>query len=156
MKMDAPKRRTYVAKPGDIERKWWVVDAEGLILGRLATQIADTLRGKNKASYTPNIDMGDFVIVVNCEKIAMTGKKWTDKIYYHHTNYVGGLKETTAGKVRETHPDRIITAAVRGMLPKNRMQAKYLKKLKVYAGPNHDHAAQNPEPLIVADHAKAA
>lgn len=131
------------------QRKWCVVDAEGKTLGRLATQIASVLRGKNKATYTPGVDTGDFVVVVNAEKVHLTGNKWQDKNYMRHTGYLGGLKVTPAWKVRQDHPTRIIETAVRGMLPHNRLGRKLIKKLKVYAGPTHPHAAQKPEILEV-------
>lgn len=125
-------------------RKWIVVDAEGQVLGRLATQIAMRLRGKHLPHYTPHVDTGDYVIVINAEKVVLTGRKWDQKTYYRHTGYMGGLKSTTAKKLNEDHPERLIHFAVRGMLPKNRLSRKLLKKLKVYSGPNHPHEAQQP------------
>jgi large subunit ribosomal protein L13 len=139
--------KTYTAKPGEIERRWYVVDAEAKTLGRLATQIADTLRGKNKAAYTPHVDTGDFVIVVNAGKVHVTGQKLDQKIYYRHSGYPGGLRERTLRQQLERRPEEVLRKAVRGMLPKNRLAAAQLRKLKIYAGPEHPHAAQNPEPL---------
>jgi len=139
--------KTYTAKPGEIERHWYVVDAEAKTLGRLATQIADTLRGKNKAAYTPHVDTGDFVIVVNAEKVHVTGQKLDQKIYYHHSGYPGGLRERTLRQQLERRPEEVLRRAVKGMLPKNRLASAQLRKLKIYAGPEHPHAAQNPEPL---------
>ncbi|HEX5250495.1 MAG TPA: 50S ribosomal protein L13 [Gaiellales bacterium] len=139
--------KTYTAKPGEIERSWYVVDAESKTLGRLATQIADVLRGKGKPAYTAHVDTGDFVIVVNAEKIHVTGQKLDQKVYYRHSGYPGGLRTRTLREQLERRPEEVIRKAVRGMLPKNRLAAAQLKKLKVYAGPDHPHAAQNPEPL---------
>ncbi|MBE0568860.1 MAG: 50S ribosomal protein L13 [Deltaproteobacteria bacterium] len=132
----------------DADQKWYVVDAEGQVLGRIATKIADVLRGKHKPTFTPNADIGDFVIVVNAEKIKLTGKKMTDKVYYRHSGYMGGLKSTTPAKVLGgTHPERIVEWAVRGMLPKTRLGDRLFMKLKVYAGPDHPHKAQCPRAL---------
>ncbi|HBO84104.1 MAG: 50S ribosomal protein L13 [Deltaproteobacteria bacterium GWC2_42_11] len=131
------------------EKKWLVVDASGKVLGRLASKVATVLRGKHKPSYTPFIDMGDFVIVVNAKKVAFTGKKDTDKIYYHHTMYPGGLRATSLGKLLAEQPEKVIMKAVRGMLPKGRLGRDMLKKLKVYAGTNHPHEAQKPETLSI-------
>jgi large subunit ribosomal protein L13 len=139
--------KTYTAKPGEIERSWYVVDAESKTLGRLATQIADVLRGKGKPAYTAHVDTGDFVIVVNAEKIHVTGQKLDQKMYYRHSGYPGGLRTRTLREQLERRPEEVIRKAVRGMLPKNRLAAAQLKKLKVYAGPDHPHSAQNPEPL---------
>ena len=139
--------KTYTAKPGEIERSWYVVDAESKTLGRLATQIADVLRGKGKPAYTAHVDTGDFVIVVNAEKIHVTGQKLDQKVYYRHSGYPGGLRSRTLREQLERRPEEVIRRAVRGMLPKNRLAAAQLKKLKVYAGPDHPRAAQNPEPL---------
>ena len=139
--------KTYTAKPGEIERSWYVVDAESKTLGRLATQIADVLRGKGKPAYTAHVDTGDFVIVVNAEKIHVTGQKLDQKMYYRHSGYPGGLRTRTLREQLERRPEEVIRKAVRGMLPKNRLASAQLKKLKVYAGPDHPHAAQNPEPL---------
>jgi large subunit ribosomal protein L13 len=141
--------KTYNAKPGEIERRWYVVDAEGKTLGRLATQIADTLRGKTKPQYTPHVDTGDFVVVVNAEKIAVTGKKLDDKIYYRHTGYPGGIKQRTLREQLERRPTEVLRDAVKGMLPKNRLAARQLTKLKIYAGPEHPHEAQAPQQLEV-------
>ncbi len=139
--------KTYTAKPGEIERRWYVVDAEAKTLGRLATQIADVLRGKTKAAYTPHVDTGDFVVVVNAEKVRVTGQKLDQKIYYRHSGYPGGLRERTLRQQLERRPEEVLRRAVKGMLPKNRLAAAQLRKLKIYAGPEHPHAAQNPEPL---------
>jgi large subunit ribosomal protein L13 len=139
--------KTYTAKPREIERNWYVVDAESKTLGRLATQIADVLRGKGKPAYTAHVDTGDFVIVVNAEKIHVTGQKLDQKMYYRHSGYPGGLRTRTLREQLERRPEEVIRKAVRGMLPKNRLASAQLKKLKVYAGPDHPHAAQNPEPL---------
>jgi large subunit ribosomal protein L13 len=141
--------KTWNAKPGEIERGWYLVDAEGKNLGRLATQIADTLRGKNKPQFTPHVDTGDFVIVVNAEKITVTGKKLDDKMYYRHSGYPGGLKERTLREQLERRPTEVIRAAVKGMLPRNKLARQQLTKLKVYAGPEHPHDAQAPKTLEV-------
>jgi large subunit ribosomal protein L13 len=132
---------------GEVQRRWYVVDAEDVVLGRLSSRVAAILRGKNKPTFTPNADTGDFVIVVNAEKVKVTGNKETDKVYHHYTGYVGGLKTTSLRKQREEHPERIIAHAVKGMLPKGPLGRKMFKKLKVYAGPEHPHKAQQPEPL---------
>ena len=139
--------KTYTAKPGEIERQWYVVDAEAKTLGRLATQIADVLRGKGKPAYTPHVDTGDFVIVVNAEKIHVTGQKLDQKIYYRHSGYPGGLRERTLREQLARRPEEVLRKAVKGMLPKNKLASAQLRKLKVYAGPAHPHAAQSPEPL---------
>jgi large subunit ribosomal protein L13 len=139
--------KTYTAKPGEIERQWYVVDAEAKTLGRLATQIADVLRGKGKPAYTPHVDSGDFVIVVNAEKVHVTGQKLDQKIYYRHSGYPGGLRERTLREQLERRPEEVLRKAVKGMLPKNKLASAQLRKLKIYAGPEHPHAAQNPEPL---------
>ncbi|RJQ43902.1 MAG: 50S ribosomal protein L13 [Gaiellales bacterium] len=136
--------KTYVAKPSTINRDWYVVDASGMRLGRLATRVADTLRGKNKPDYTPHIDTGDFVVVVNAGKIAVTGNKLEDKIYYRHTGYPGGLKQRTLAEMLEKQPEEVIRKAVRGMMPKNRLSRAQLKKLKIYSGASHPHEAQKP------------
>jgi large subunit ribosomal protein L13 len=141
--------KTYVATPADRERNWLLVDAEGQTLGRLATQIADALRGKRKPTYTPHVDVGDFVVVVNAEKISVTGAKLHEKIYYRHSGYPGGLKKRTLNDMLERRPEEVIRLAVRGMLPKNRLARKQLTKLKVYAGPEHPHAAQKPQKLEI-------
>ena len=140
-------RTTYIAKTSDVERRWYVVDAADKTLGRLASEIAAVLRGKNKPMYAPNIDTGDYVIVINAEKIAVTGKKLDQKVYRHHTGYIGGLKSITLKKQLETKPEEVIKHAVKGMLPKNALGRKMFKKLHVYAGPEHAHAAQKPEVL---------
>ncbi|MBW2630183.1 MAG: 50S ribosomal protein L13 [Deltaproteobacteria bacterium] len=134
--------KTYSARKEDVARDWYLVDADGKALGRLAAEIAKRLRGKHKPVYTPHIDTGDFIVVVNADKIALTGKKLTDKIYYHHTGYPGGLKSATAGKMLEEKPEDLLTGAVRGMLPKNSLGRQMLKKLKVYRGDRHPHKAQ--------------
>jgi large subunit ribosomal protein L13 len=139
--------KTYTAKPGEIERHWYVVDAEAKTLGRLATQIADVLRGKDKPAYTPHVDTGDFVIVVNAEKVHVTGQKLDQKVYYRHSGYPGGLRTRTLREQLARRPEEVLRKAVKGMLPKNKLAAAQLRKLKIYAGPDHPHAAQNPEPL---------
>ena len=141
--------KSYMASPSDVERKWYVVDAEGKTLGRLASEIASVLRGKKKPIYTPHIDTGDYVIVVNTEKIVTTGKKLNQKVYYHHSDYVGGMKETMLKDMLIKKPEFVITHAVKGMLPKGPLGRKMLKKLFVYAGPEHKHAAQKPEALEI-------
>lgn len=141
--------RTIWTKESDVERNWYVVDAEGKTLGRLASQIAAILRGKHKPIYNPSVDTGDFVVVVNAEKIHVTGRRLDQKKYYTHSGYVGGLKERTLREMLDTKPERVIHLAVRGMLPKNVLGRKMIKKLKVYAGPDHPHAAQQPEPLEI-------
>ena len=139
--------KTYSAKPGEITREWYLVDAEGKTLGRLATQIADTLRGKRKPQYTPHIDTGDFVVVVNAEKIQVTGNKLDQKRYYRHSGYPGGLRSRTLREQLERRPTEVLRVAVKGMLPKNRLARQQITKLKIYAGPEHPHEAQNPKPL---------
>jgi large subunit ribosomal protein L13 len=139
--------KTFVATPETRERNWLVVDASGQTLGRLATQIADTLRGKRKPEYTPHCDVGDFVIVVNAEKIAVTGNKREDKLYHRHSGYPGGLRTRSLADMLERRPEEVIRKAVKGMLPRNRLARQQLRKLKVYAGPDHPHAAQKPEPM---------
>lgn len=139
--------KTYVTKREDVEREWYVVDASGQTLGRLATRVARVLRGKHKPIYSPSVDAGDYVIVVNAERIHVTGRKLDQKIYYRHSGYPGGLKEITLRNLLQKHPTRVIEHAVRGMLPKNRLGRRMFKKLKVYAGPDHPHAAQQPKPL---------
>ena len=139
--------KTYMANPDKIERKWYVVDAEGATLGRLASEIAKVLRGKNKPEYTPHIDTGDYVIVVNAEKVKVTGKKLQQKIYYNHSDYVGGMKETTLAELLAKKPEKVIELAVKGMLPKGPMGRDMIKKLHVYAGPEHANQAQKPEVL---------
>jgi large subunit ribosomal protein L13 len=143
--------KTYVATPETRQRDWYVVDAEGKTLGRLATRIADALRGKRKPEYTPHIDTGDFVVVVNAEKIVVTGKKLQDKRYYRHSGYPGGLRSRTLAEMLERRPEEVIRKAVKGMLPRNRLARAQITKLKVYAGPDHPHAAQQPKPLEIED-----
>ncbi len=138
---------SFMANPDKIERKWYVVDAEGCTLGRLASEVASVLRGKNKPIFTPHIDTGDYVIVVNAEKVKVTGKKLDQKIYYHHSDYVGGMKETTLKEMLNKHPERVVEYAVKGMLPKGPLGRQMYKKLFVYVGPDHKHAAQKPETL---------
>ncbi|HHW10588.1 MAG TPA: 50S ribosomal protein L13 [Firmicutes bacterium] len=142
-------QRTFMAKDGELDKKWYVVDAEGQTLGRLATKVATLLRGKHKPAYTPHVDSGDYVIVVNAEKVQLTGKKLTDKIYYRHSQYPGGLKSITAGDFIAKNPRKVIELAVWGMLPKNHIGRKQIRKLKVYAGPDHPHEAQKPIALNV-------
>ena len=142
--------KTWNAKPGEIERHWQLVDAEGQTLGRLATRIADTLRGKDKPQYTPHVDTGDFVVVVNAEKIAVTGKKLDDKRYYRHSGYPGGLRSRTLREQLDRRPEEVIRKAVKGMLPRNRLGRAQLRKLKVYAGPEHPHTAQAPKELKIS------
>ncbi|MDF1583147.1 MAG: 50S ribosomal protein L13 [Methyloprofundus sp.] len=139
--------KTFSAKPAEVKRDWYVIDAEGKTLGRLATEVARRLRGKHKPEYTPHVDTGDYIIVINAEKIGVTGNKEKDKIYYHHTGYIGNLKSVSLGKLRQTFPDRIINTAVQGMLPKNPLGRAMFQKLKVYAGPDHGHQAQQPKVL---------
>ena len=140
-------QKTWTAKSGEVQQRWYVVDAEGQTLGRLATRIADTLRGKTKPQYTPHVDTGDFVVVINAEKIHVTGKKLDDKIYYRHSGYPGGLRQRTLRDQLERRPTEVLRLAVKGMLPRNRLARKQLTKLKIYAGPEHPHDAQRPEPL---------
>jgi len=140
---------TFSAKPETVKRDWYVVDAAGKTLGRLATQIASRLRGKHKAEYTPHVDTGDYIIVINAEKVAVTGKKRTDKMYYRHTGYVGGLKEATFKEMIERHPEQVIEIAVKGMLPKGPLGRAMYRKMKVYAGNEHNHAAQQPQVLDI-------
>jgi large subunit ribosomal protein L13 len=143
--------KTFVATPETRQRGWYVVDAEGRTLGRLATQIADALRGKRKPEYTPHVDTGDFVVVVNAEKVKVTGDKRAAKRYYRHSGYPGGMRSRTLGEMLARRPEQVIRLAVRGMLPRNRLGRKQLTKLKVYAGPDHPHAAQQPQELEVED-----
>ncbi len=142
-------QKTWTAKPGEVSRDWYVVDAEGKTLGRLATQIADTLRGKNKAQYTPHVDTGDFVVVVNAEKVAVTGQKLDQKLYHRHSGYPGGLRTRTLREQLERRPTEVLRKAVKGMLPRNRMARQQITKLKIYAGPVHPHEAQAPKTLEV-------
>lgn len=137
--------RTYSPKAGDVDAKWHVVDADGIVLGRLASQVATLLRGKHKPTFAPNFDNGDYVIVINAEKVVLTGNKWTEKTAYHHSGFPGGLKATSYQEMREKQPEKIIEKAVKGMMPHNRLSKQQLTKLKVYAGPEHPHAGQNPE-----------
>jgi large subunit ribosomal protein L13 len=141
---------TYFAKPGEVPRQWYVVDAEGKTLGRLATEVARVLMGKHKPVFTPHVQTGDFVVVVNAEKIRLTGKKWTDKLYRHHSMYPGGLKEIAARDLMAKNPAKLLELAVRGMLPKTRIGDRLIRKMKVYAGENHPHRAQKPQPFPVA------
>jgi large subunit ribosomal protein L13 len=141
--------KTYVATPENRERNWLLVDATGQTLGRLATQIADALRGKNKPEYTPHCDTGDFVVVVNAERIHVTGNKRADKKYYRHSGYPGGIKERSLEEMLERRPEEVIRKAVKGMLPRNRLARKQITKLKVYAGPDHPHVAQQPQPMEI-------
>ncbi len=139
--------KTFNAKKDAVERNWYLIDAKDKVLGRIAVEIARRLRGKHKPTYTPHADAGDFIVVVNAEKIALTGKKLDDKFYYRHTGYPGGIKSVTAGKLQQQKPDEILRVAVKGMLPKNTLGRMMLKKLKVYAGSDHPHEAQRPQPL---------
>ncbi len=141
--------KTVSLRPQDVQREWYVVDAEGRALGRLASAIAHRLRGKHKPEYTPHVDAGDYIIVVNAEKVRVTGNKEADKVYHRHSGYPGGIKSTSLGKLRATHPERIVATAVKGMLPKNTLGRAVFRKLKVYAGSTHPHAAQQPQPLEV-------
>ena len=141
--------KTYSAKAGDVHHDWFIVDAENKTLGRLAAEIAHRLRGKHKAEFTPHMDMGDYIDVVNCEKIRVTGAKSTDKMYHHHTGYPGGLKSFTFEKLIDRAPERVLQRAVKGMLPRNPLGRAMFKKLKVYAGPSHPHAAQQPQTLTI-------
>jgi large subunit ribosomal protein L13 len=143
--------KTYVATPESRQRDWWIVDAEGKTLGRLATQIADALRGKRKPEYTPHVDTGDFVIVVNAAKIVVTGKKRTDKRYYRHSGYPGGIRSRTLEEMLQRRPEEVIRKAVKGMLPRNRLSRRQITKLRVYAGPEHPHRAQQPKPMEVTE-----
>ena len=145
--MDQNSFKTYSAKPGDIEQKWYVIDAENQVVGRLASQVAAMLRGKHKPQYTPHMDTGDFIVVVNADKARFTGAKETDKVYFRHSGYPGGVTTMSPKVAREKKPTFLIENAVKGMLPKNRLGRQMLKKLKVYAGTDHPHAAQQPEPL---------
>ena len=141
--------KTFMAKKENIERKWWIIDAKDKVLGRLAVKIANTLRGKNKPIFTPHVDTGDFVIVLNADKVKLTGKKYDNKIYYKHTGYIGGLKATPAKKLLSEKPEEILRKAVKGMLPKNKLGRKIIKKLKIYTGDEHPHTAQQPEKLEI-------
>jgi large subunit ribosomal protein L13 len=141
--------KTFVAKEQEVNKKWYLVDAKDKVVGRLASQIALRLRGKHKPIFTPHADTGDFVVVINAEKVAFTGKKWADKLYYRHTGYIGGLKQISAKKLLEKRPEEILRSAVKGMLPKNSLGRRQLKKLKIYAGSEHPHQAQLPEVLEI-------
>jgi large subunit ribosomal protein L13 len=141
--------KTFSAKPAEVKRDWYIIDAAGKTLGRLSTELARRLRGKHKAEYTPHVDTGDFLIVINAEKVRVTGNKEQDKIYYKHTGYIGNMKSVSLGKLRQTHPERIIETAVKGMLPKNPLGRAMFKKLKVYAGEIHGHQAQQPKLLEI-------
>ena len=141
--------KTFSAKEKDVERTWYLVDASGKVLGRLATHLAKVLRGKTKAIYTPHVDTGDFIVVINADKIHLTGKKMEEKVYYRHSGYPGGIKSTSAKMLLATKPERLLNQAVKGMLPKNPLGRKMLRKLKVYTGPDHPHQAQQPQPLEI-------
>jgi large subunit ribosomal protein L13 len=141
--------KTFSAKPETVQRDWYVIDATDKVLGRLATEVARRLRGKHKPEYTPHVDTGDYIVIINADKVKLTGKKESDKHYYHHTGYPGGIRSKTARQVREQHPERIIESAVRGMLPKNSLGRAMFGKLKVYAGAEHKHAAQQPQALEI-------
>jgi large subunit ribosomal protein L13 len=141
--------KTYIAKTEEVNRDWYLVDAENQVLGRIATTIANVLRGKNKPTFTPSVDTGDFVIVVNAAKIALTGNKLADKMYYHHSGYPGGIKSITAGKLLEKKPEDLIKHAVKGMLPKNKLARHMLNKLKIYSGSEHPHKAQQPKAMVI-------
>jgi large subunit ribosomal protein L13 len=143
--------KTFVAKPATIEKKWLVVDADGQTLGRLSTVVADALRGKRKVTYTPNIDTGDFVVVVNAEKIVVTGKKLDEKMYWRHSGYPGGIKGESLKNLLARRPEEVVRRAVKGMLPHNRLGAAQLRKLKIYTGPEHPHVAQHPAPLAIKE-----
>ena len=140
---------SFIQKPAEVERKWYVVDAEGKTLGRMASAVAAILRGKNKPTYTPHVDCGDYVIIINADKVAVTGKKRQEKIYKRHTGYPGGLRELTFEQLMEKHPEEVVRHAVKGIMPNGKLGRKMFKKLKVYAGPEHDHAAQKPEVLDI-------
>lgn len=145
------KMKTWNAKKGEVEQKWWIVDASGKTLGRLATQIATTLRGKNKPEFTPHVDTGDFVVILNSEKIVLKGNKAAEKAYHRHTGYFGGLKTVSYQEMIEKYPERIIETAVAGMLPKNKLSRQVIKKLKIYKGTEHPHAAQNPQLMTLKE-----
>ncbi len=147
--MNTTSFKTYSAKPGDVEQAWHVVDAENVVAGRLAARVASVLRGKHKPEYTPHMDTGDYVVVVNADKVRFTGKKETDKEYFRHSGYPGGITRQTPKEMRATHPERIIENAVKGMLPRNALGRQLYRKLFVYAGADHPHAAQQPEPLTI-------
>ncbi len=153
--MRARLQKTYTPKPAEIERAWHLVDATDQTLGRLASDVAQILRGKHKPTYAPHVDGGDFVVIVNAEKVAVTGKKEEQKRYFNHSGYPGGIRELSFSQMREKYPERIIHSAVRGMLPKNKLGRKMLTKLRVYAGPDHPHGAQNPQPLTIGKKVEA-
>lgn len=142
-------QKTTVAKAGQVPQKWYLVDAEGQTVGRMATRLATILMGKHKPTYTPHVDCGDFIVVINCEKVVFTGQKWDQKLYRHHTGYIGGLVEEKASRLLRRFPDRVLRQAVRRMLPKTKLGRKMLKKLKIYAGTDHPHGAQGPEALEI-------
>ena len=141
--------KTYMANPGSVKKEWYLVDAEGKTFGRLASQVASILRGKNKPEFTPHVDTGDHVIIINADKVVFTGKKLEQKIYYHHSGYVGGLKETTYGELMQKKPEFALYEAIRRMLPKNALGRQMIKKLRIYKGAEHGHQAQNPQPLEI-------
>ena len=147
--MNTTSFKTYSAKPGDVEQAWHVVDAENVVVGRLAARVATILRGKHKPEYTPHMDTGDFVVVVNADKVRFTGKKETEKQYFRHSGYPGGIRQRTPKEVRATHPERIVENAVKGMLPRTKLGRQLYKKLHVYAGPDHPHEAQQPQTLTI-------
>ena len=147
--MKAKLQKTFTPTPADIERTWYVVDAQDVPLGRLASEVAQILRGKHKPTFAPHMDMGDYVIVINADKVAVSGNKESDKVYYRHSGYPGGLRSETLAELRNDHPTRLVENAVRGMIPKNRLGRQVLTKLKVYAGPEHPHSAQKPETLTL-------
>lgn len=147
--MNTTSFKTYSAKPGDVEQAWHVVDAENVVVGRLAARVASILRGKHKPEYTPHMDVGDYVVVVNADKARFTGKKETDKVYFSHSGYPGGISSRTPKEMRAAHPERIVEMAVKGMLPRTKLGRQLYKKLHVYAGPDHPHEAQQPQPLDI-------
>ena len=147
--MNTTSFKTYSAKPGDVEQAWHVVDAENVVVGRLAARVASILRGKHKPEYTPHMDVGDYVVVVNADKARFTGKKETDKVYFSHSGYPGGISSRTPKEMRAAHPERIVERAVKGMLPRTKLGRQLYKKLHVYAGPDHPHEAQQPQPLDI-------
>lgn len=147
--MNTTSFKTYSAKPGDVEQAWHVVDAENVVVGRLAARVASVLRGKHKPEYTPHMDVGDFVVVVNADKVRFTGKKETDKEYFKHSGYPGGITKRTPKEMRAAHPERIVEMAVKGMLPRTKLGRQLYRKLHVYAGPDHPHEAQQPQPLDI-------
>ncbi len=142
-------QKSFSLKQEEIDKKWWVIDATDVVVGRLATEVATLLRGKHKPTFTPNQECGDFVVITNCEKVKFTGKKWSDKKYYWHSNHIGGIKERTATEQLEKHPELLVLNAVKGMLPKNTLGRKQLTKLKVFVGDSHNHEAQKPEAITI-------